>query len=426
MVLDTGNIKLSFVLLLAMAVITGKSQADALPESLSDILQAAYNSNLDYQISLQQVEKAKQAENIAYARLYPSLSMTSARNEQLSNNQGQADNRSYQTRFTLSQTLYDPTVWNEWKRSELALLSAEFAYLRQKQQLTFQVKNVWFGLITNIELAKESKASLQRLEQHRKNAKHLYENGSIWRNDLLQADVRVARGEQSLLIAQNNVKRSLTELNVLLNRNILTEITPKIAEINTDFDVALDEVMAVAVSNRPDLKQQELAVQIAKRNKKSAFAGYLPKVTATVSKNKAADHFQFSDSRDNTQFNINMSWTLWDGLSTYNRNRSAYHDVQIALKNEAKTKDLVHKETHTAWLALQESKHNILVLEKSMQQAIENYRVTEIRYKEQLSTANDVLDAQDLLTSTRNSLLDAKGKFQIAKAQLNLATGNSQ
>ena len=111
-------------------------------------------------------------------------------------------------------------------------------------------------------------------------------------------------------------------------------------------------------------------------------------------------------------------------MANVSRNKAAHHDVQIALKNESRVKEIVQQETHVAWLALQEERQNYAVLQQSMAQAEENFRVTELRYKEQLSTANDVLDAQDLLTSTRNDLLQARGAFSIARAQLELAIGN--
>lgn len=391
--------------------------------TLEQALEKAFIANLDYQISLEQMQKAKQTEHIAYARLYPSLSLTGARNEQLSNNQDAENTTGYQARLQLNQTLYDPSIWNGWKKAELQLVVAELNFLRQKQTLTFSVKQVWYQFLTDIALAQEATESLARLQQHRKNAQHLYANGSIWRNDLLQADVRVARGEQSLLIAQNAVQRSQTNLNVLLNQNILTGINAQSQPVDLEWDMGLEESLAAAVANRPDLKQQNVSVSIAKKDKSNANASYWPSVTAQLTQNNMSDELGFSNNSRNTQLSINMSWTLWDTMANVSRNKAAHHDVQIALKNESRVKELVQQETHVAWLALQEARQNYAVLQQSMAQAEENFRVTEIRYKEQLSTANDVLDAQDLLTSTRNDLLQAKGAFSIARAQLELAIG---
>ncbi|XOV77787.1 MAG: TolC family protein [Aestuariibacter sp.] len=409
------------ILVLFLSLFIGVAHATTM--TVQQALERAYQQNLDYLIAAEQVMKARESEHIAYARLYPSLSMNAGRTEQLDNNQDLPRDSSYSGGLTVAQTIYDPSVWEEWKKSELSLTISELSYVRQKQLLTFQVRQSWYSYITNLALAKEAEESLERLKQHRKNALHLYENGSIWRNDLLQADVRVARGEQTLLQAKNIVKRSQTDLNILLNQNILTEIQPD-TTIGAPTDVpTLAQCLVMAIESRPDIVQQGLRVKISRRDSDIAFAGYLPTVTARLSHSASSDNFDFSNSRDSSQLNLNFSWTLWDTLSNRSRYRSAKHDVQIALRNYDKLREIVQQETHVAWLAEQEAKHNIEVLQKAVSQAEENFRVTQIRYKEQLSTANDVLDAQDLLTSTRNDLLAARGAYQIARAQLLFAIG---
>lgn len=392
-------------------------------ETLEEVLNKAFKQNLDYQIALEQLQTAYNNERTAFGQLFPDVTLTANRNEQLSNNQQLLNGSDYSARLELSQVLYDPAVWHAWKVSELRTLIAELAYLRQKQILIFNVKQAWFQLITDKALSLEAKASLQRLKQHRNNAQHLYANGKIWRNDLLQADVRVARGEQIKLVAENTAKRTLTNLNVLLNQNILLEIQPAEQSYQVNSAAELGHSLTTALANRPDLKQLQVAIQIARNEKQSSHSGYFPKLTARLTQNHLSDQFDFADSSRNTQLSINMNWTLWDNFSIRNQNRNALHTVEIAQKSFQQTRELVQQETHSAWLALQEAKQNIAVLEQAVNQAEENFRVTQIRYKEQLSTANDVLDAQDLLTSTRNDLLAARGDFFTALAQLDFAMG---
>lgn len=395
-------------------------------ETLDAVLEKAFKQNINYQIALEQLQKAHNDEQTAYGQLFPDLSLSASRSEDLFDNQSNSLLTSYSARLELNQVLYDPTVWQAWKISKLRALDAELGYLRQKQQLVFDVKQIWYQLITNNALALEARQSLARLKQHRDNAQHLYANGKIWRNDLLQADVRVARGEQALLVAENTAKRSLTNLNILLNQNILVEVSPEGANPDISYTPELGQSLQMALAGRPDLQQLDLAVQIARRTKSSAVSGYWPTLTARVTQSNLSDHFDFAGAARDTQLSINMNWTLWDNFSTRNRNRNAVHDLQIAQKNLARSKELVQQETHSAWLAVQEARQNIEVLEKAVSQAEENFRVSGIRYKEQLSTANDVLDAQDLLTSTRSDLLAARGDFFIAKAQLEFSMGTEK
>lgn len=394
--------------------------------TLDEVLERAFVQNLDYQIALEQLQQAQNNQQSAFGSLFPELNLIGSRSEELDNNQDQPTNTSYSARLQVSQVLYDPAIWASWKISELRTLDAELSYLRAKQQLVFNVKQVWFQLITDQALAKEAAESLDRLKKHRDNAQHLYANGNIWRNDLLQADVRVARGEQALLVTQNTAKRTLTNLNILLNQNILVNIIPKQDLSDVSYDIELGKSLQIAIRTRPDLQQRDLDVNIAKQNKSSAQSIYWPRLSAQLTHSNLADNLELSDASRDTQLSITMNWTLWDNFSTRNRTRNATHDVNIARKTYERDKIQVQQETHTAWLALQEAKQNIAVLQQAVAQAEENFRVSGIRYKEQLGTANDVLDAQDLLTSTRNDLFAAKGAFFIARAQLELATGTGK
>lgn len=412
------------VIVSIMSVLFGFSTlATAKEATLDEVLKRAFVQNLDYQIALEQLQQAQNNQQSAFGGLFPELNLTGSRLEELDNNQDQPTNTSYSARLQVSQVLYDPAIWASWKISELRTLDAELSYLRARQQLVFNVKQVWFQLVTEQSLAKEAAESLERLKKHRDNAQHLYANGNIWRNDLLQADVRVARGEQALLVAQNTAKRTLTSLNIILNQNILVDIIPKQDLSDVSYDIELGKSLQIAIHKRPDLQQRDLDINIAKQNKSSAQSIYWPRLSAQLSHSNLADNFELSDASRDTQLSITMNWTLWDNFSTRNRTRNATHDITIARKTYEREKIQVQQETHTAWLALQEAKQNIAVLQQAVAQAEENFRVSEIRYKEQLSTANDVLDAQDLLTSTRNDLLAARGAFFIARAQLEFATG---
>jgi len=76
-----------------------------------------------------------------------------------------------------------------------------------------------------------------------------------------------------------------------------------------------------------------------------------------------------------------------------------------------------------AYLRTKESEQNITTIEKATEQAKENLRITEERYKEQVSTITDVLVAQTLLTETMTNYYNALYDFKIAKSVLYRAIG---
>ena len=80
-------------------------------------------------------------------------------------------------------------------------------------------------------------------------------------------------------------------------------------------------------------------------------------------------------------------------------------------------------EIKKAILDLQETEKNIPTTKKAVEQAEENLRVSEERYKAQVTTSTEVLDAQTLLSQARTNYYNALYNHSLAKASLLRAVG---
>jgi len=63
------------------------------------------------------------------------------------------------------------------------------------------------------------------------------------------------------------------------------------------------------------------------------------------------------------------------------------------------------------------------MVKKAIQEKRINFRLKQERYREQLATSTDVLDAQVLLTQAENNYYSALSDYHIAKARLERAIG---
>ena len=75
------------------------------------------------------------------------------------------------------------------------------------------------------------------------------------------------------------------------------------------------------------------------------------------------------------------------------------------------------------YLNMLQAEESIGVAEKAIEQAEENLRMNEERYKYQVATATDVLDAVTLLAQIRVNYYSSLSDFNIAKAGLERAMG---
>jgi outer membrane protein TolC len=68
-------------------------------------------------------------------------------------------------------------------------------------------------------------------------------------------------------------------------------------------------------------------------------------------------------------------------------------------------------------------KKQIAVSVKVIEQADENFRITQERFKERIATTTDVLDAQNLLTKAKSDYANALGEYNISFARLQRVIG---
>jgi len=99
--------------------------------------------------------------------------------------------------------------------------------------------------------------------------------------------------------------------------------------------------------------------------------------------------------------------------------------VKVIQAEDSKTQLIegIILEVKQDYLNMLTAERNISVAEKAIEQAEENLRMNEERYKYQVATATDVLDAVTLLAQARVNYYSALSDFNIAKARLDRAMG---
>jgi outer membrane protein TolC len=117
------------------------------------------------------------------------------------------------------------------------------------------------------------------------------------------------------------------------------------------------------------------------------------------------------------------SWNIWEWGRTSFGVKEKRSRLSQAKLQQAGIVDNIHLEVKKAFLRTREAEKAILTVEKAIEQARENFRINEERYKEQVATSTDVLTAQTLLSRTMTNYYNALYEFKIAKASLFRAMG---
>jgi outer membrane protein TolC len=187
------------------------------------------------------------------------------------------------------------------------------------------------------------------------------------------------------------------------------------------FEAALEE----ALRQRPEAKAAQLNIDQAKENVKVAKSGFFPTISLAGNYGRTSDEFLLQGDLRSDRWSIQAlaTITLWNwGNTAY---KVGENKVKVTQAEDSKTQliDSITLEVRNDYLNMLVAEKNINVAEKSIEQAEENLRMNEERYKYQVATQTDVINAVTLLTQARVNYYGALSDFNVAKAQLERAMG---
>ncbi|MGP8052070.1 MAG: TolC family protein [Desulfobaccales bacterium] len=328
--------------------------------------------------------------------------------------------------FWSSKTYIDQTIFDFWltpSKYQAAVLGKSASLLdtaKTRDDLFLGVAKGYFSTLQDQKLEVVAQETVTDLKQHLKIAEDEYHFGLVTYNDVLQAKVSLADAQQSLLVAKTDTIDSRAAFNKLLALPVSAPTVLKDERLETR-PWGLEDATAAALKQRSDLKASTQRISQQEKVVTETRAQYFPRIYA-----QAGQTYQVNDYllHDNSWFGIfGMQWTLFSGLDTKAQVAQAKLTVNQLQEQHRDLDEQVRLDVQNAYLKVRQTADRIRVTEEAVTQAEENMRLNEARYKEQVGTATDVIDAETLLTRTRVNYWSALYDHQMAKAELLWAMG---
>ena len=330
---------------------------------------------------------------------------------------------------SLSQPLF--TGFAITARHQIAQLGLETRELETRQAelaVAQQVKHAYFGLLMAMKSHAVAKTAETNLAAHEADAMRFYEQGIIPRNDLLKSQVARAEALQDLARATAAVRSAKSALNILIGRDYDTDTrVADIAEVSPGASAALDTLVAEALSLRPDITVLTRAVAVREEQIRLAKSDYYPSLALTGKYQQDGDDFMARTNDYGNQYNasiaVQASWVFFEAGKTRARSARARAEKRAIEKTLARMKDGVRLQVQQAWLDLDVADKNIVTMRTALGQAREHWRITNLRYQQQLTTSTEVLDARTYLSRAETGYYEALYGRGIARADLDQAVG---
>jgi outer membrane protein len=315
---------------------------------------------------------------------------------------------------SIEQTLYD-------FRRDAARYDASRAILETTKLDTDRIRNLvevnfaflYFNLLESDKMVLVAGEEVDRLESHLKDAKNLYEEGVITKNDLLQAEVRLSDARQRLLAAKNLREINMSNLNDAIARPLTARTG--IEDIKEPVEVAginLEKAWEVAEKERPEVLIIDGTLKSLNLQEVSKKAEYYPRVFVRGAYDYEKNDYLLHD--DNWSMVLGLSINLFNGGKTTAEALKIEQQKEKLQEQRNKLIDDIKLEVEKYILDSKTARERLEATKDAIQQAKENLRINKTKYEEGVGTATDVLDAVTLLTVAETNYYRAA--YDLSKA----------
>ncbi|MCX7982617.1 MAG: TolC family protein [Syntrophales bacterium] len=308
----------------------------------------------------------------------------------------------------------------------------DVAHLEEKRvimDLVLEVKVAYYQVLKAEKMLDLARIAWEQLTSHHRDAESFFSVGLIPKNDLLESEVRLAEGVQNLIRAENNLEEARSRFNSLLKRSMNAPVELEDILNFLPFNASMDVCIQKALIQRPEIKAYEAKIEQAREMVKIARGELLPSVGLIGHYERYGDGPDVRGttyrSMENWYVAARMDWAIWEGGKTKYELDTRRAQVNQMISLWEAEKDRTALEVKTLFLKVKEAEKQVWVTKKAIEQAEENFRLNREKYREQLATSTQVLDAQSLLTKTKSDYYAAISDYLIYQARLERAMGEN-
>jgi outer membrane protein len=323
--------------------------------------------------------------------------------------------------LSIQQTLYDfkknASLYEEGK---VILGTKKIDTRRIRNLVALEFGLTYFDLLESEKMLKVAEQEVERLESHLRDAKNMYEEGVITKNDLLQAEVRISDAKQRLSTAKSLRSITTSRLNNILVRPLNSQIEVSDAYLKDlkglPEDLAtLDSASAwkAAEKQRPELLIADETLRALNLRERARKAEYFPKLFVQGGYDYTENRYMVHDG--NWSVTLGLSVNLYSGGSTKAEIMKVEGQKSKLLEEKNNLIDQIKLELEKYILDSRTARERVAVTKDAVSQAEENLRINKVKYEEGVGTATDVLDAVTLLTVAETNYY--KAVYDVSRAE---------
>ena len=293
-----------------------------------------------------------------------------------------------------------------------------------REDLLIQTAAAYYDVLNAEKGLEIANANVTRLNTQRDSVAVRLELETVTRPDLLRVEAERSQALTGQIQAQNAILLTKAQLAVICG----LEGDFRLEEADVDSalvkDPLLADIIADAMAQRTDIQALILEKEIADKTVKYTKGELWPRLAVEgVWANNDADPSNSAPVEETLYGGVSLNFTLFDGgLRKANIMESEARSRQAQLALDAAKKQ-VTVDANQAYLAYTASKSTLKAFEDELRFAKENFDAVNTQFEYGLANSVDVIDANTLLVTAEQQLVEAAFRSRLALLQIDRVRG---
>jgi outer membrane protein len=334
--------------------------------------------------------------------------------------------------ISLIQPLYNKQSIDQYLESKSQLAQSDAQLSVATQDLIVRVSQAYFDVLAaqdNLDFVSAQKAAIA---EQLASAKRNFEVGTATITDTNDAQARYDLVTSQEIAALNDLEVKKQAL-----AQIIGSMPASLKLLSTDLPLSLPEPndmgrwVGAAQANSPQIKVQEAALEVAKREVERNRGGHYPTINlvgsygqnGTGASNLANGTVTIANDTTSKQIGVQLNMPIYQGGGQQSLVRQAIANQEKAKQDLENARRSVTYSTRQAFLGVTSGVAQVKALGQALVSNQTSLDSTKLGREVGVRTEVDVLNAQQLLYSAKRDLAQARYNFILSQLRLKSAAG---
>ncbi|MGE8441800.1 MAG: TolC family outer membrane protein [Comamonas testosteroni] len=425
---------------ISLGVLLAWAGAQTQAQTLSELVAQARGYDASWQAQQADARAAASRADQALSGLLPNVGLSAGANRthvdihtsvSIPGMASSFNNTQQNVQLSAQQPLYRPANKIAYEQGQRGVDVAQAQLDAAAQNLIVRVSQAYFDVLAAQDSVQVAQSQKQAISTQFEMAKRNFEVGTATITDSREAQSRFDLATAQEIAAQNDLQVKRVALDQLVGR-VGIQPTPLAAPLTlprVEPDNMQDWVDK-ALAAQPQLRQAQLALDIARLDTQKAEAGHKPTVDLQAGyvvnrypNGSMTPSIPLSYRTNAAQIGVVMNVPLFAGFAVQNRIRET---VALEEKARAQLDDArrnVEQATRTTFLGVQSGQAQVKALEAALASSQSSLEANKMGYEVGVRINIDVLNAQSQVYQTERDLANARYQVLLGQLKLKQAAG---